>query len=180
VLAVIAFGPVSSAAQFGAARNAAWRAAAAAQEEVEEAAKKKAPPATGLAPAPAPAAGSTPAAAAAPAAPAQAAAATTPSFQAYSKYDFVPGEKVVAVDDFTQAEIGDFPAKWNTNGSGEVVTLAGRAGRWLKITNGTPGQRWQRREPARGHERHPRGQGEQPARRVHQEAMQRSTHPIRS
>jgi outer membrane protein OmpA-like peptidoglycan-associated protein len=58
------------------------------------------------------------------------------AFEAYSKYDFVPGEKVVAVDDFTQDEIGDFPAKWNTNGSGEVVTLAGRPGRWLKMTKG--------------------------------------------
>lgn len=64
------------------------------------------------------------------------ATASAPSFEAYSKYDFVPGEKVVAVDDFTQDEIGDFPARWNTNGSGEVVTLAGRLGRWLKMTKG--------------------------------------------
>ena len=57
-----------------------------------------------------------------------------PGFQAYSKFDFVPGEKVVAVEDFTQDAIGDFPAKWNTNGSGEIVTLAGNTGRFLKIT----------------------------------------------
>src|SRR5262245_58283088 len=60
--------------------------------------------------------------------------ATTPSFQAFSKFDFVPGEKVVAFEDFTQDAIGDFPAKWNTNGSAEIVTLAGKPGRWLKIT----------------------------------------------
>ena len=30
--------------------------------------------------------------------------------------------------------MGDFPAKWNTNGSAEIVTLAGKTGRWLKIT----------------------------------------------
>jgi outer membrane protein OmpA-like peptidoglycan-associated protein len=72
------------------------------------------------------------------AAPPQAApaSATEPSFEAYSKYDFVPGEKVVALDDFSQDAIGDFPAKWNTNGSGEVVTLAGKPGRWLKVTRG--------------------------------------------
>lgn len=57
-----------------------------------------------------------------------------PSFQAYSKFDFVPGEKVVAVEDFTQDAIGDFPAKWNTDGSGEIVTIAGKTGRFLKIT----------------------------------------------
>jgi outer membrane protein OmpA-like peptidoglycan-associated protein len=59
-----------------------------------------------------------------------------PSFQAYSKFDFVPGEKVAAMDDFTQDAIGDFPAKWNTNASGEIVTLTGKPGRWLKLTKG--------------------------------------------
>lgn len=57
----------------------------------------------------------------------------TPSFKAYSKFDFVPGEKVIAYDDFTTTEIGDFPATWNTNSSGEIVKLEGREGRWLKI-----------------------------------------------
>ena len=60
--------------------------------------------------------------------------ASAPSFEAYSKFDFVPGEKVVAVEEFAQDEIGDFPAKWNTNASGEVVTVTGQTGRWLKLT----------------------------------------------
>ncbi|MCI0422220.1 MAG: OmpA family protein [Acidobacteria bacterium] len=38
------------------------------------------------------------------------------------------------MDDFTQDAVGDFPAKWNTNASGEIVTLAGQSGRWLKLT----------------------------------------------
>lgn len=59
-----------------------------------------------------------------------------PGFQAYSKFDFVPGEKVVAMDDFTQDAVGDFPDKWNTDGSGEIVTVAGKTGRWLKLTRG--------------------------------------------
>jgi len=58
----------------------------------------------------------------------------TPSFQVYSKFDFVPGEKIIAMEDFTQDAIGDFPAKWNTDASGEIVTLAGQPGRWLKLT----------------------------------------------
>ena len=57
-----------------------------------------------------------------------------PSFQAFSKFDFVPGEKIVAVEDFSQDAVGDFPAKWNTDASGEIVTIAGQAGRWLKLT----------------------------------------------
>jgi hypothetical protein len=70
------------------------------------------------------------------AAPAEAAtaAASSPSFQSYSKFDFVPGERIVAAEDFAQDAIGDFPAKWNTNASGEIVTIAGQPGRWLKLT----------------------------------------------
>lgn len=55
-------------------------------------------------------------------------------FQAFSRFDFVPGEKVAGFEDFSQDSIGDFPAKWNTNAAGEVVTVAGKPGRWLKLT----------------------------------------------
>lgn len=54
-----------------------------------------------------------------------------------SKYDFVPGEKVLFRDDLAAGNIGDFPARWNTNGSGEVVTLDGQPERWLKIPHNT-------------------------------------------
>ena len=56
------------------------------------------------------------------------------SFKTYSKYDFVPGEKVIGFEDFSTGSIGDFPAGWNTNGSGEIVTIEGKPGRWLWIT----------------------------------------------
>ena len=39
------------------------------------------------------------------------------SFKTYSKFDFVPGDKVLAFDDFSQDAIGDFPVTWNTNSS---------------------------------------------------------------
>lgn len=45
------------------------------------------------------------------------------SLSVYSKFDFVQGDKIIASEDFSQDAIGDFPAKWNTNGSGEVVNL---------------------------------------------------------
>jgi len=50
-----------------------------------------------------------------------------------SKYDFVPGEKVVAYEDFSEAAVGDFPTRWNTNATAEVVTLNNNEGKWLKI-----------------------------------------------
>jgi outer membrane protein OmpA-like peptidoglycan-associated protein len=53
--------------------------------------------------------------------------------KAYSKFDFVPGEKIVATEDFAQDAVGDFPAKWNTNGTGEVVTIEGVPGKWLML-----------------------------------------------
>lgn len=56
-----------------------------------------------------------------------------PSFATYSKFDFVPGEKVIFYEDFSQDAIGDFPALWNTNGSAEVVTTNLFAGNWMKF-----------------------------------------------
>src|SRR6266516_1547741 len=44
------------------------------------------------------------------------------TFKTYSKYDFVPGEKVIAFEDFSTGNIGDFPGSWNTNGSAEIIT----------------------------------------------------------
>lgn len=56
----------------------------------------------------------------------------------YSQYDFVPGEKIIGFEDFSTGTIGDFPARWNTNASGEIVTIEGKPGHWLWLTK--PGQ----------------------------------------
>jgi OmpA-OmpF porin, OOP family len=56
------------------------------------------------------------------------------SLKSYSKYDFVPGEKIIVYEDFMQDAIGDLPAKWNTNGSCETVTIEGQPGQWMKMT----------------------------------------------
>lgn len=63
----------------------------------------------------------------------EAAAPQQESLKAYSKYDFVPGEKVIFFDDFSQDAVGDFPALWNTNGSAEVVTTNLFPGNWMKF-----------------------------------------------
>ncbi|MGE5400628.1 MAG: OmpA family protein [Ignavibacteriales bacterium] len=57
--------------------------------------------------------------------------------KSFSKYDFVPGEKVIFYEDFSQDNVGDFPVRWNTNGSGEVVTINKYPGKWLKAKNGS-------------------------------------------
>lgn len=52
----------------------------------------------------------------------------------YSKFDFVPGEKVLVVDQFESVAVGDYPADWNTNGTGEIVIVDGLEGKWLQIS----------------------------------------------
>ena len=58
------------------------------------------------------------------------------TIKAFSKYDFVPGAEVVAFYDFMADAIGDFPGGWDTNASGEVVTIEGKPGQWLMLTKG--------------------------------------------
>jgi outer membrane protein OmpA-like peptidoglycan-associated protein len=55
------------------------------------------------------------------------------SIKSYSRYDFVPGEKIIVFEDFAQDAVGDFPDKWNTNASAEIVTIESLPGKWLKI-----------------------------------------------
>lgn len=58
-------------------------------------------------------------------------AQTTTAFN--SKYDYVPGDKIIALEDFSSTELGDFPTRWNTNATAEIVTLTGKQGKWMKI-----------------------------------------------
>lgn len=51
-----------------------------------------------------------------------------------SKFDFEPGNKVLYFDNFERLNIGDFPAEFNTNASGEVVNVSGKSGKWLSMT----------------------------------------------
>jgi outer membrane protein OmpA-like peptidoglycan-associated protein len=65
----------------------------------------------------------------------KAAAAPAPeeTLVSYSKYDFVPGERILYTEDFSQDAIGELPLNWNTSGKGEVVTLNSYGGKWLRI-----------------------------------------------
>lgn len=59
--------------------------------------------------------------------------ASAPTLKSFSKYDFVPGEKVLYAEDFSQDAIGELSTNWNSDGSGEVVTLEKYPGRWMRL-----------------------------------------------
>lgn len=63
----------------------------------------------------------------------------------YSKFDFIPGDKVIFFDDFSDTDVGEFPRKWTLNGpkSGknntvDVVEYQGK--RFLRSFPGQKGQ----------------------------------------
>jgi len=49
----------------------------------------------------------------------------------YRKFDFVPGDNILMADDFSLDNLGDFPSKWNTNGTGELATI--NQEKWFKL-----------------------------------------------
>lgn len=58
---------------------------------------------------------------------------TASGIQAYTKYDFVPGEKIIYTNDFSTDAMGELPTGWNSNGNGAVVTLNGLKGNWAQL-----------------------------------------------
>ncbi|MBD0777364.1 OmpA family protein [Maribacter sp. ANRC-HE7] len=56
---------------------------------------------------------------------------TTQELEVYSKFDFVPGDKILMTDDFSLDNMGDFPSKWNTNGTGELTMI--NEEKWFKL-----------------------------------------------
>ena len=58
------------------------------------------------------------------------------SLQAYSRYDFVPGDKVLLFEDFSQDAVGDFPALWTTDVAGEINTINIAPGNWFNLNSG--------------------------------------------
>lgn len=56
---------------------------------------------------------------------------TAPSLQRYSKFTFVPGEEIIAFDDFSQDAVGDLPASWVSTGTSEIVKFDHVEGNWV-------------------------------------------------
>ncbi|AWX43900.1 putative lipoprotein YiaD [Flagellimonas maritima] len=55
------------------------------------------------------------------------------TIEVYSKFDFVPGDRQLFFDNFQNDFVGDFPSKWNTDGSGEVVEISSESEKWFEI-----------------------------------------------
>ncbi len=53
--------------------------------------------------------------------------------QATTQYDFIPGDKILYFEDFSQDAVGDFPALWTSNGGGEVKTINIAPGKWMHM-----------------------------------------------
>lgn len=53
--------------------------------------------------------------------------------ESVTAYDFVPGDKILFFEDFSQDAIGDFPALWTSNGSGEVKKVSIAPGNWFHM-----------------------------------------------
>ena len=59
-----------------------------------------------------------------------------PAFATFSKFDFIPGDRVVAFDDFKQDAIGDAPGKWNSSGAAEIVRVNNSDYNWVQLSGG--------------------------------------------
>jgi len=57
----------------------------------------------------------------------------SPQYEVNSNFDFRPGNVAVFEDNFSRDQPGDFPAKWDANGSGEIVTVNGE--KWFRLSN---------------------------------------------
>ncbi len=49
--------------------------------------------------------------------------------------DFISGTKILFEENFSRDAIGDFPVKWFTNSSGEIITFNGDSKKWLQISD---------------------------------------------
>lgn len=58
---------------------------------------------------------------------------TGQKLESYTQYDFVPGDQILFFEDFSQDAIGDFPALWTSNSSGEVKTVNIAPGKWFHL-----------------------------------------------
>lgn len=56
--------------------------------------------------------------------------------QLYKHFSFIPGEDVLLQETFDAAVLGELPANWNSNSSGNIVTIAKEQTRWLNMING--------------------------------------------
>ena len=57
---------------------------------------------------------------------------TDPTYTIKRSADFTPGNIIIFEDKFTKESPGDFPAKWDTNGSGEIAMINNQ--KWMRLS----------------------------------------------
>lgn len=62
---------------------------------------------------------------------------STGDFVVNTRFDYVPGELLMVFEDFSEDAVGDFPARWNTDGTGEVVTFGDSQDKWFQMKSGS-------------------------------------------
>jgi outer membrane protein OmpA-like peptidoglycan-associated protein len=139
------FAAAPARAQFGDLMNRAQKTAADAAAKAAKDAAKPPPAQPVQAEKPAAAPDTAKRDAAQPATSASGSPAASPSGEAYgNRYDFVPGDKVLVFDDFSDTDVGEYPAKWTIKGGGgnslEVVQVGDR--RFLKSRYQEKNQTW--------------------------------------
>lgn len=63
--------------------------------------------------------------------------ASSAALKSYSRYDFIPGERIAYAEDFATDEIGELPLKWISNNRAETVTIDQVTGKWMRMFPGT-------------------------------------------
>jgi len=53
--------------------------------------------------------------------------------KSFTKYDFIPGERILYYENFEGEALAELPTNWNTSGTGEVTTLDKFPGNWLRL-----------------------------------------------
>ncbi|MEO5996641.1 MAG: hypothetical protein ABIN89_07915 [Chitinophagaceae bacterium] len=53
--------------------------------------------------------------------------------KSFSKFDFVPGERIIYAEDSAQDAIWELPLTWNSSGKEEVMTRSNKGGNWLRM-----------------------------------------------
>ncbi|MDF2190350.1 OmpA family protein [Paraflavitalea sp. CAU 1676] len=56
---------------------------------------------------------------------------------AYSRYDFIPGDNILYLEDFAGDAVGELPLKWVSNNRGETVTVERMPGKWFRLFPGS-------------------------------------------
>ncbi|QRR01374.1 OmpA family protein [Dyadobacter sandarakinus] len=64
-------------------------------------------------------------------------AGSQPKVRSTTRYDFIPGERILYTEDFAAEPVGEMPVSWNASGNGQVVTVEGYHGKWLRMFPGT-------------------------------------------